>query len=110
MTLEIYVTLSPIREQFNIEIQTIFNFQCAFHFLGVIREVELLLNDWYFRCNLMRNNLLTRSEIPVPQHKCHKKKVLFTITFNCYDTISCILIQRKSPVKAITLVAFKVVI
>ena len=46
-----------------------FNSQRAFHFLGIIREVELLPNDWYFGCNLMRNNPLTRSEIPVPQHK-----------------------------------------
>ena len=46
----------------------LFNSQRAFNFLGIIREVELLPNDWYFGRNLMRNNPLTRSEIPVPQH------------------------------------------
>ena len=45
-----------------------FNSQRAFHFLGIIGEVELLPSDWYFGYNLMRNNPLTRSEIPVPQH------------------------------------------
>ena len=32
------------------------------------REVELLRNDWYSGCNLMPDNPLTRSKIPVPQH------------------------------------------
>ena len=31
-------------------------------------EVGLLSNYWYSGCNLMRDNPLTRREIPVPQH------------------------------------------
>ena len=37
--------------------------------IGIIREVEFLPNDWNFGCNLMPNNPLTQSAIPVPQHK-----------------------------------------
>ena len=40
-----------------------------FHFHGIIREAGLLCNDWHSGCNLMRDNLLTRSETPVPQHR-----------------------------------------
>ena len=39
-----------------------------FHFFGVTKEKELLPNNWYPGCNLMRVNPPTRSEIPVHQH------------------------------------------
>ena len=42
--------------------------KCAFHFYGIIREEGLLCNDWYSGCNLMLDNPLTWSEIPLPQH------------------------------------------
>ena len=45
-----------------------FNSLRALHFYGIIREVGLLCNNWYSGCNLMRDNPLTRSEIPDLQH------------------------------------------
>ena len=92
----------------NIEIQTIFNSQCAFHFPGIIREVELLSNDWYSGCNLMRDNPLTRSEIPLPQHvwQCLLSVALYAqptshAAFD-FDQRQCLQLAKMLPMDSIT--------